>query len=84
LQERGFDVASSERTEKETEEGFTSDEVASVLGKIEEPYRSAVIMRYIDDLSPKQIAQSLGESVNVVSVRINRGMKKLKSLLPVT
>ncbi len=84
LQERGFDFASSERTEKETEEGFTSDEVASVLGKIEEPYRSAVIMRYIDDLSPKQIAQSLGESVNVVSVRINRGMKKLKSLLPVT
>jgi len=82
LREKGFDVASSERAERETEAGFTSDEVASVLGKIEEPFRSAVIMRYIDGLNPKQIAQSLGESVNVVSVRINRGIKKLKSLLP--
>ena len=82
LREKGFDVASSERAERETEAGFTSDEVASVLGKIEEPYRSAVIMRYIDGLNPKQIAHSLGESVNVVSVRINRGIKKLKSLLP--
>jgi len=38
LREKGFDVASSERAERETEAGFTSDEVASVLGKIEEPY----------------------------------------------
>jgi len=82
MQEKGFDVASEEDTTRETEAGFTAAEVTQVLGKIEEPYRSAVIMRYIDKLSPKQIASALGESVNVVSVRINRGMKKLKSLIP--
>ncbi len=82
MQEKGFDVASEEDTTRETEAGFTAAEVTQVLGKIEEPYRSAVIMRYIDELSPKQIASALGESVNVVSVRINRGMKKLKSLIP--
>ena len=38
-------------------------------------------MRFIDELSPKEIAAILGVSENVVSVRIHRGIKKLRQLV---
>ena len=81
LEEQGFDIEGSEDTKRETEQHFTEQQVMSVLSQIEEPYRTAVIMRYIDELQPAEIAEALGVSTNVTSVRINRGMKKLQSLL---
>jgi RNA polymerase sigma-70 factor (ECF subfamily) len=54
------------------------------LAKVKElpdAYREVLLMRYVDGLSPKEIAQSIHESENVVSVRIHRGLKKLKGLL---
>ena len=51
------------------------------LRQIDDKYSQAVIMRYIDDLSPEEIAQILGENKNVISVRIHRGLKKLKELM---
>lgn len=50
------------------------------LEKVDASYRHAVYMRYVDGLSPKEIAEISGESVNVISVRIHRGVKKLKEL----
>jgi RNA polymerase sigma factor (sigma-70 family) len=43
-----------------------------------EPYRSAVLLRYFDDLSPAEIAQR--ESVPVATVRtwLHRGLEKLR------
>jgi len=38
-------------------------------------------MRYLEDLSPKDIANVVGETENVISVRIHRGIKKLKMIL---
>jgi RNA polymerase sigma-70 factor (ECF subfamily) len=54
--------------------------VTTQLAQIEEPYRSALYMRYIDDLNPREIAEVTGEDVNVISVRIHRATKKLKTL----
>lgn len=45
---------------------------------LEEPYRQAVIMRYVDGLAPQEIAEIIGESANNVSVRIVRGLEKLR------
>lgn len=81
MQEEGFDVPSSEDTTQRTHQRFTQEQVMALLAQIEEPYRTAVVMRYIDDLSPAEIAQALEVSTNIVSVRITRGMKKLRSLL---
>jgi RNA polymerase sigma-70 factor (ECF subfamily) len=44
-------------------------------------YREALTLRYVEGLSPKEIAAWVGESENVVSVRIHRGLKKLRALL---
>lgn len=51
------------------------------MQKLPELYREALILRYVDGLSPQEIAQTIDESENVVSVRIHRGLKKLKEML---
>jgi RNA polymerase sigma-70 factor (ECF subfamily) len=53
----------------------------AALTKLPDQYREVLALRYVDSLSPKEIADSLGESENAVSVRIHRGLKKLKELL---
>jgi len=41
-------------------------------------YRQMVVMRYFDELTPKEIAEITGESENVISVRIHRGLEWLR------
>lgn len=79
MQEEGFDVASDdvEKIIVATESGHA----LKVLGLLDERHRKVVVMRYVDDLSPREIAEIIGESENAVSVRINRSLKKLKDLL---
>ena len=52
-----------------------------LLESLEEMYRIAVTMRFVDGLSPKEIAAILKVSENVVSVRIHRGVERLKSII---
>lgn len=59
-------------------------EVKMVIEKIaslEPMYREVVYLRYVEELKPKEIAKILGESANVISVRINRGVSLLKNKL---
>ncbi|MBI4426912.1 MAG: RNA polymerase sigma factor [Candidatus Magasanikbacteria bacterium] len=55
--------------------------VKCLLDELDEIYREAVALRYIEGLRPKEIAEILGESEDVVSVRIHRGLKKMKELI---
>ena len=48
------------------------------LKLLEEEDRNIIILRYVDDLGPGEIAEILGTNANVVSVRINRALEKLK------
>lgn len=80
LQEEGFDPPSEDDRLKR--DVIAEDQVIKVLRKLDEPYRTAVIMRYIQGLSPAEIAEILEESPNTVSVRITRGVKHLRTLLP--
>lgn len=53
----------------------------SLLGKIQElnpSYRDPVYLRFVEDLSPKEIGKILGISANTASVRINRGLEELR------
>ena len=60
---------------------FDSARAMQALEQVGEAHRVVLLMRYIDGLSPKEIAESLGESENTISVRIHRGIKKLQTLL---
>ena len=44
-------------------------------------YRMVVLMRYIDGMSLTEIAESTGETENAISVRLHRGVKKLREML---
>lgn len=62
-------------------ERFDGTRVLEALTRLPEPYRESITMRYVDGLSPQEIAKIIDESENVVSVRVHRGLKKLKDLL---
>ncbi|MDO8558290.1 MAG: RNA polymerase sigma factor [bacterium] len=77
LQEKGFDPATPRR--KEGLQNITDGKYAIEKLRLLDPkYRTPISMRYIDDLTPKEIAQILGESENIVSVHIHRGMEQLR------
>ena len=51
-----------------------------LIGQIPDPYNEAVFMRYVEDLSLQEIAEITGETENAISVRVHRGLEKLKKL----
>ncbi len=48
------------------------------INKLPPSYRQAVYLRYVEDLSPPEIATILKISTNAASVRINRGLEELR------
>ncbi len=49
------------------------------LRKLDGPYRDIIVMRFVDDMSPKEIAEATGERENTVSVRLHRAILKMRS-----
>ena len=78
----GFDAPLNEH--KKTIFSVEVDTVLVHINKLDPKYKDVILMRYINDYSPKEIAQILGESENAVSVRINRGIKKVQEMLKVS
>ena len=52
--------------------------VLAVMSELPDMYRESLVLRFVDGLTPKDIAQLVEETENVVSVRIYRGLKLLK------
>src|SRR3989338_7875527 len=50
------------------------------IRKKKENKKNLLIMRYIDELGPKEIAHILGENENVISVRLNSALRELKEI----
>jgi len=73
--EPGFDEIEN------TETAIDAKLVISTINQLDEKYREAVLMRYIDELSPKEIAEITGDSENNISVRIHRGLQQLRDIL---
>lgn len=79
LREDGFEPMSQDHRDI-----VVSAELRKVIegiNKLDDEYRDAVMMRHVEDMSVKDIAKAAGVSENVVSVRIHRGLAKLKELL---
>lgn len=56
-------------------------EVLDVIADMDESDRTVLLMKYVDGLPPKDIAEILNETANAVSVRLNRAETKLKEKL---
>ncbi|MDX1608333.1 MAG: sigma-70 family RNA polymerase sigma factor [Candidatus Spechtbacterales bacterium] len=48
------------------------------MENLDDAYRQVLLMRYVDDMKVKDIAKILNETENAISVRIHRGIKKIK------
>jgi len=79
VQEGTFDELHYEdNLEEQLDLAREAEQLKKELKSLPEEYQAPVTMRYIDGLSPKEIAEALGESTNTISVRIHRGIARLK------
>lgn len=56
-------------------------QIIEAINSLEPNYREAVYLRLVEDLPPPEIAALLGSKVSIVSVRITRGIQKLRKNL---
>ena len=82
MQEEGFDP-SGEDEEEVWQQRMDAQSVLEVLEEVDQPYRDVLIMRFVNELSPAEISEALGETANVISVRIHRAEKMLRAKLAV-
>jgi RNA polymerase sigma-70 factor (ECF subfamily) len=79
MQEDGFDIGIDER--ESIMNMLSGREITELLHTLEPIYRDPIVMRHIDDLPVKEIAVILKETENVISVRIHRGLRKIRNLI---
>lgn len=77
LMEEGFDVMYEAA---DAEQLSLQKEIVEKLHALEEPYKESLVLRYVDGLAVKEIAALLEESENTISVRLKRGVEKLRKL----
>ncbi len=79
LQEQGFDPGHDETGSMQNK--IEMGRALEALHKLEEDYRQAIQLRYVEGLSVSEIAVVTGEPPNTVSVRLHRGLQQLRSHL---
>ena len=55
--------------------------VVRAVMELDEPYRTAVLLRYFDDLSCREIAERLEVPIETVRTRVKRGVLMLRTRL---
>jgi len=79
LTEQGIDFGTEDH--KKIEQSAEVKEVLAVIGQLDDDARDALLLRFVEGFTPKEIAAISGESANAVSVRINRAIKKVQALI---
>jgi RNA polymerase sigma-70 factor, ECF subfamily len=75
----GFEPASEEHIK--VERAALHKEVLRHIHKLPQEDREVFVMRYVDDLDPREIAEILGTTPNAISVRLHRAVKAVQSLV---
>lgn len=77
LMEGGFEPID---LESRVEEQVDAALALAKLRELEAGDRELITLRFVEGLTPGEIGEILGESVNTVSVRLHRAMKRLRTL----
>lgn len=75
LMEEGFQPEAKSQGMAEKIDGA---QALDMLRTLKDEDREIIILRYIDDLTPQEISEISGDSVNVISVRLHRALEKLR------
>jgi len=78
-EETGFDPGHDERPSLFAR--MDGAEALKLLQKLSEEDREVLMLRYVDEFDPREIATLLDVSANVVSVRSHRALKRLRQLM---
>ncbi len=82
LEEEGVDEGSfsdlSENSVEALAATIDGKQAFALLAELPEVYREVIILRFVDELGPREISELIEESENVISVRIHRGLKLLR------
>lgn len=79
LQAKGFEPG--ENPLEQMQINIEADKLLDLLKHMAPSQKELLLMRYIDGLKPKEIAEVLNETPNVVSVRIHRANAKLREIV---
>ena len=79
-EEEGFEPADEHPSDPGPEIREEARAALRLLSSLDETYAAAISLRYVEGLTPSEIAKILNVSENVVSVRIHRGLKRLREL----
>lgn len=79
LIDEGYDIGFDDR--QKMEDLLMGENVWSEVTKMDKSHIEILTLRYINDLSIKEIADVLEQSENNISVRIHRALEKLKEKL---
>jgi RNA polymerase sigma-70 factor (ECF subfamily) len=82
LVEEGFEPQQKDTGERRLEEQLDGKRILLYINHLPEEYKDAVFMRYIEELDISEIAMITGEKPGTIAMRVHRGLKKLKELLP--
>jgi RNA polymerase sigma-70 factor (ECF subfamily) len=78
----GVDEGSFSELSESTVEGLAATidgkKAFELLEEMPDQYKEVIILRFVDQLGPREISELIEESENVVSVRIHRGLKMLR------
>lgn len=82
LEMDGVDESSFSELSESTVEGLAATidgkKAFELLEEMPDQYKEVIILRFVDQLGPREISELIEESENVVSVRIHRGLKMLR------
>lgn len=78
LFEKGLDLSFEDQ--KVIENIFDGKQIVLLIPLLSKKYRGVMHMRYIQDLSLKEMSLITGQSQNTVAVQAHRGLEKLKIL----
>jgi len=79
LTDAGLEFADGAHVDIEHKAEFNA--VIKTINTLDEQTREALLLRFVEGLSPREIAEITGETPNVISVRINRGITKVRDRL---
>ena len=71
----------SDSAEKAMERSETAATVRASIEQLPEPYRTVLLLRDVEEMSPDEVASMLGISKNVIKVRLHRARQMLRTLL---
>lgn len=75
------ELTGTDDAESQAEESLAMSKVQRAIKELSGEYQDVVIMRFIEELSVREVAQALGKSEGAIKVMQHRAIKELKEAL---